>query len=68
MEDVIKKSDFNLSPYMKSNDLRAAYQLLNTLVPYVFLWFLAVKAAAISIFLLPPIIALLVLFSLRCFS
>ena len=68
MEDVIKKSDFSLSPYMKSNDLRATYQLLNTLVPYVFLWFLAVKAAAISIFLLPPIMALLVLFSLRCFS
>ena len=68
MKPVLKKSDFILTPYMKSNDLRATLQVINTLFPYLFLWFLAVKAAEISIFLLPPIIVLLVLFSLRCFS
>jgi acyl-lipid omega-6 desaturase (Delta-12 desaturase) len=68
MENPIKKSDFVLAPYMKSDDLRATYQILNTVVPYVCLWFLAVKVAAISIWLLPPIILLMTLFSLRCFS
>jgi acyl-lipid omega-6 desaturase (Delta-12 desaturase) len=68
MENPIKKSDFVLTPYMKSDDLRATYQILNTVVPYIGLWFLAVKVAAISIWLLPPIILLMTLFSLRCFS
>ncbi|WP_309735644.1 fatty acid desaturase [Chamaesiphon sp. OTE_75_metabat_556] len=68
MENPIKKSDFVLTPYMKSDDFRATYQILNTVVPYIGLWFLAVKVAAISIWLLPPIILLMTLFSLRCFS
>lgn len=68
MENVIKKSDFVLTPYMKSNNLRATWQILNTVVPYLGLWFLAVKAASISVWLLPPIIVLLALFSGRCFS
>jgi omega-6 fatty acid desaturase (delta-12 desaturase) len=65
---MIKKSDFVLAPYMKSNDLRAAYQVLNTVVPYILLWFLAARAAEFSLFLLLPIMVLIVLFSLRCFS
>jgi acyl-lipid omega-6 desaturase (Delta-12 desaturase) len=68
METEIKKSDFVLNPYMKSNDLWATYQILNTVLPYIGLWFLAVKAAAISPWLLPPIMVLMTLFSLRCFS
>jgi omega-6 fatty acid desaturase (delta-12 desaturase) len=68
MENVIDKSEFVLTPYMKSNDFRAAYQILNTVIPYFLLWFLAVKAVAISVWLLPPLIALMTLFSLRCFS
>ncbi|WP_310487382.1 fatty acid desaturase [Chamaesiphon sp. VAR_69_metabat_338] len=68
MENLIKKSDFVLAPYMKSDDLRATYQIFNTVVPAICLWFLAVKAAAISIWLLPPIILLMTLFSVRCFS
>lgn len=68
MEITVKKSDFVLSPYIKSNDLIATYQILNTVVPYVLLWFLAVKAAAISVLLLPPIMVLITLFSVRCFS
>ncbi|NMG09993.1 fatty acid desaturase [Brasilonema sp. UFV-L1] len=55
-------------PYMKSNDWRATYQILNTVVPYLLLWFLAVKAAAVSLWLLPPIMVLITLFSARCFS
>lgn len=68
METTVKKSDFVLAPYMKSNDLRATYQILNTVVPYIVLWFLAVKAAFISYWLLPPIVVLMALFSGRCFS
>ena len=68
METPIKKSDFVLTPYMKSSDIRATFQILNTIIPYVFLWFLAVKAAALSVLWLPPIIILLTLFSVRCFS
>jgi acyl-lipid omega-6 desaturase (Delta-12 desaturase) len=68
MENVIKKSDFVLTPYMKSNDFRATCQILNTLIPYVFLWFLAYRAAAISLWLIPPIVILMTLFSARCFS
>lgn len=68
METKAKKSDFVLTPYMKGNDWRATYQILNTVVPYFFLWFLAVKAAAISFWLLPPIMVSIALFSLRCFS
>lgn len=68
METVIEKSDFVLTPYMKSNDWRATYQILNTVVPYCLLWFLTVKAAAISVWLLPPLIVLMTLFSLSCFS
>jgi omega-6 fatty acid desaturase (delta-12 desaturase) len=68
MENTIKKSDFILSPYMKSNDFRATFQILNTVIPYIFLWFLAVKTISISLWFLPPIVVLMVLFSVRCFS
>ena len=68
METQIKKSDFVLTPYMKSNDIWATYQVLNTVVPYILLWVLAVKVAPISIWFLPPIIVLMALFSVRCFS
>ncbi|MDV3347483.1 fatty acid desaturase [Leptolyngbyaceae cyanobacterium CCMR0082] len=68
MKTTIEKSDFVLTPYMQSNNWRATYQVLNTLIPYILLWVLAVKVAKIYIWLIPPIIILLVLFSLRCFS
>jgi omega-6 fatty acid desaturase (delta-12 desaturase) len=68
MERMIQKSDFVLAPYMKSNNWRATYQILNTVVPYFFLWFLAVKTVSISLWFLPPIISLITLFSVRCFS
>ncbi|MBU6229712.1 MAG: fatty acid desaturase [Cyanobacteria bacterium REEB459] len=65
---MVQKSDFVLAPYMKSNDYRATYQLLNTVLPYLGLWVLAVKAAGVSLWLLPPLVVLMVLFLLRCFS
>jgi acyl-lipid omega-6 desaturase (Delta-12 desaturase) len=68
MNDTIKKSDFVLDRYMKSNDLLATLQILNTLIPYVCLWILAIKVVNISILLLPPIIILMSLFSVRSFS
>lgn len=68
MEDVIKKSDFSLKPYMKSNDFWAVCQILNTVLPYIALWYLAVKLAALSLWFLPPIMVLMTLFSGRCFS
>ena len=68
MDDVIKKSDFSLSPYMKSNDLWATGQVLNTVFPYIALWFLAVQLAPISLWFLLPIMMLMTLFSGRCFS
>ncbi|MEL4894616.1 fatty acid desaturase, partial [Crocosphaera sp. Alani8] len=64
----MNKADFVLTTYINSSNLRATYQILNTVVPYVLLWILAVKVASISLWLLPPIIVLLILFSLRCFS
>ena len=63
-----QKADFVLAPYIESSNLRATYQILNTVVPYILLWILAVQVVSISLWLLPPIIILLVLFSLRCFS
>lgn len=68
MKAVIKKSDFVLNPYMESNDLRATIQILNTLIPYLGLWAIAVKVATISLWLLPPILVLMTLFLVRSFS
>ncbi|MEM9538019.1 MAG: fatty acid desaturase [Cyanobacteria bacterium P01_E01_bin.42] len=67
-QDALRKGDFVLTTYIKRSNLRATYQILNTVVPYVLLWILAVKATSISLWLLPPIIILQILFSLRCFS
>ncbi|MCP9825567.1 fatty acid desaturase [Synechococcus sp. EJ6-Ellesmere] len=49
------------------NDV-AAWQVTNTLVPYFLLWWLSLKAAAISLWLLPPLLVLLSFFSVGCFS
>ncbi|NJN48570.1 MAG: fatty acid desaturase [Alkalinema sp. RL_2_19] len=68
MNNVMRKSDFVLQPYMKSSNFRASVQILNTVLPYLLLWVLAVKAAAVSLWLLPPIMVLMVMFSSRCFS
>jgi len=68
MNAPVQKADFTLQPYMKSSNVRATIQLLNTLLPYLALWILAIKAAAIAPWVLPPIVVLMVLFATRCFS
>ncbi|NJL00391.1 MAG: fatty acid desaturase [Spirulinaceae cyanobacterium RM2_2_10] len=65
---MTKKSDFVLVPYMKSDDWRATWQIINTLVPYLTLWCIVPQAASISLWLLLPLAILMVLFSLRSFS
>lgn len=64
----ITRADFLLAPFMASRNDRAAWQGFNTLLPYLLLWWLAMHAAAVSRWLLPPLILLLSLFSVRCFS
>jgi len=65
---MISKSDFTLKPYVKRDNFRAIFQIVNTLGPYLLLWVAAVQLAKASIWFLPPVILLIVLFSLRCFS
>jgi len=53
---------------MASSNGRASWQILNTLVPYALLWWAALALRAHHAWLLPPVIALQVLFLARCFS
>ncbi|QEY32676.1 fatty acid desaturase [Synechococcus sp. RSCCF101] len=54
---------------MVRSDRRAWFQIITTLVPYALLWWLTLRAAALAIwFVVPPLVVLLSLFSLRCFS
>jgi len=64
----VKRSDFVLAPYIRSNDLWATWQIVNTLVPYGLLWVAVIHVARVSIWLTPPLLVLMVLFSGRCFS
>lgn len=63
-----ERSDFILAPYIRSNDLWATWQIVNTVAPYALLWILVVQAARLSPWLTPPLLVLMVLFSGRCFS
>ncbi|MGB7566174.1 MAG: fatty acid desaturase [Prochlorococcaceae cyanobacterium] len=53
---------------MQSSDWRASWQLLNTLVPFGLLWWAIGPAVRTSPWLALPVVALMVLFSSRCFS
>jgi omega-6 fatty acid desaturase (delta-12 desaturase) len=53
---------------MASSNRLATWQILNTLVPYGLLWWLALELQQRSPWLLPPVIVLQVLFLARCFS
>jgi len=59
----ITRADFVFGPYRASRNDRATWQMLNTLVPYLLLWWLTLRVAAVSLWLLPPLILLLSLFS-----
>ncbi len=68
METLIRKSDFVLAPYMKSDNLRATWQVIHTVLAYLCLWGVAYRVASISYGLTLLVVPLIVLFSLRCFS
>jgi omega-6 fatty acid desaturase (delta-12 desaturase) len=53
---------------MGSSDSIGAWQILNTLVPYGLLWWLAVLGLREGAWWVVPVLALMVLFLARCFS
>jgi len=63
-----RRGDFELKPFIGSSNVRGAWQLANTLVPYGLLWWAAVWSLQHGSWLLAPVIALMVLFLARCFS
>ena len=66
---VVRKNDFELKPFMSSCNWLATWQVVNTLVPYGLLWWLAVTVLRQGLWpLLVPVFALMVLFMARCFS
>lgn len=64
----LRKSDFELKPFMSSSNGLGAWQILNTLVPYALLWGVAVRLLQQGSWLLWPVLGLMVLFLARCFS
>ena len=60
--------DFTLKPFSKRSNAKALFQIANTLIPYGLLWWLMLQASAVSLWLTPPFLILLSLFSLRSFS
>lgn len=67
----LRRSDFELEAYRKSDNRRALFQAISTLAPMAALWWLVPQVAAgqpLERLLLLPILVLLVLFSSRSFS
>lgn len=60
--------DFNLKPFAQRSNNRALVQIANTLIPYGLVWYLVLQIANISLWLTPPCLVLLSLFSLRSFA
>ena len=60
--------DFTLKPFIQRSNSRALLQICNTLIPYGLLWWLMLQAAEVSLWLTPPFLLVLSLFSLRSFS
>ena len=71
-ERDIRRTDFEIEPFRHRENLKAAWQLINTLVPTAFLWMLVpmVLGGDFSVvrFVIVPILILLVLLSLRSFA
>jgi len=57
-----------ISGYDKSDDLKAATQVLTTLVPLALIWAIALTSASISLFATAASMLLIVLFTLRVFA
>ena len=64
----ITRFDFELTPFMDSSNLRAAWQIANTVIPYGALWLVADWSRMNAPLLLVPTMALMVLLLARCFS
>ncbi|WP_259720940.1 fatty acid desaturase [Synechococcus sp. CS-1328] len=64
----ITRADFELKPFTTPSNWIASWQILNTLVPFGLLWWVAVWSLHQAPLLLLPVIALMVLFLARCFS
>ena len=64
----VRRRDFELRPFITPSNRRGLWQLVNTLVPYGLLWWLALILLDRQPWLLIPVLALQVLFLARCFS
>lgn len=62
------RADFELRSFMDSSDLRGAWQIANTLIPYAALWWIAAWSLSSAPLLLLPCLAMMVLLLARCFS
>ena len=70
----VNRGDFLIKPFLKRNNYRAFYQVIATIIPIIFTWFIVyqIKNFPLSLlakgFLLIPITCMLTLFSSRTFS
>lgn len=65
---AVRRGDFILRPYLERSDAIAAWQVLNTLGPFVLLWALGLWCLEQQPLLVLPVLMLQVLFMARCFS
>ncbi|HVW70291.1 MAG TPA: fatty acid desaturase [Steroidobacteraceae bacterium] len=54
--------------YAKSDDSKGLIQVVTTLVPFVFLWWVAIRCAGVSPWLTAALLLLIILFTLRAFG
>jgi len=65
---TIRRTDFQLRPFLERSNAIAAWQVFNTLGPFTLLWVAAAWCLEHQPLLVPPVLALQVLFLARCFS
>ena len=63
-----RRADFELRPFLARCDRTAAWQAVNTLVPFALLWVVNLWCLDHRPWLLPPLLLLQVLLLARCFS
>ncbi len=64
----VRRSNFELKPFIASSNGIASWQIANTLIPYLLLWWVAVLCLRQQSLLVVPVVGLMVLFLARCFS
>jgi len=57
-----------ISRYARSDDIKGSMQVITTLVPFVFLWWAAIRSAGVSVWLTAALLLLISLFTLRAFG